>query len=130
MDCEVRHVQLFSEKLPRAAKVILRPDGPILCDVVPNIQVHLNRAFDRTRRIIILDDLAAESLPRMLLRTVHDWSDEGFGPVVPCQSARVLSQSRIFCFLLHQQASMCRKQAPQQQVFSRHLAREPLRICV
>jgi hypothetical protein len=43
--------------------VISRPDGLALCDIVPQLQEHLNRSFNRTHGIIISDDFVAESLP-------------------------------------------------------------------
>jgi hypothetical protein len=69
-----------------SAKVIPRPDGLLLCDVVPYIQEHLNRSFDRTHRIAISDDLIVESLSPALLETSHESSVEGLD--LSCHASR------------------------------------------
>jgi hypothetical protein len=58
-------------------KVIRLREGLFLCDVVPDIQEHLNRSFDRIYRTTISDDHGAESLSCSLLQTAHSSFVEG-----------------------------------------------------
>jgi hypothetical protein len=60
-----------------SVKVIAGPEGLALCGVVPDIQGHVYRFFDRAYRITISDNLVAESLPSVSLQITHDSSAEG-----------------------------------------------------
>jgi hypothetical protein len=47
-----------------SAKATPRLEGLLLCDIVPDIQEHLGRSFDRTYHLTISDALITESLSR------------------------------------------------------------------
>jgi hypothetical protein len=67
-------------------KVIRRPEGLLLCDVILDIQERLNRSINRIYGITISDDLGAESLSRSLLQTDHDSFVEGLDLI--CHASR------------------------------------------